>query len=187
MNMDNLKSALFSILILVALGGIGYWAVTSLQSGPEHLDYQEIKELKKENEELKKELKNLNTQLASLQPKVEDTVPEVVKEESKPVVEQTKTEPTTPTKYKNQTLINELQKLVDGNIFIKLKSQGTRVGTVQKFLNLYNKTSNRIDNDYGATTQKLVIAFQKDQGLKADGELGPTTFKKMIDWLKKQG
>lgn len=185
--MDNLKSTLFSFLILAVLGGIGYWAVTTLQSGPEHLDTQEIKELKKENSELKKEIKSLNTQLASLQPKVEDTVTEVVKEEPKPIEEKPKVESAQPTKYKNQTLIDELQKLVDGNIFIKLKSQGTRVGTVQKFLNLYNKTSNRIDNDYGTSTQKLVIDFQKDQGLKADGELGPTTFKKMIDWLKKQG
>ncbi|PIR68691.1 hypothetical protein COU48_02755 [Candidatus Nomurabacteria bacterium CG10_big_fil_rev_8_21_14_0_10_03_31_7] len=70
---------------------------------------------------------------------------------------------------------------------MKLKSIGTRVGTVQNFLNVYNKTSNKIDNSYGASTQKAVASFQKTQGMTADGEAGPSTFSKMIDWLKKQG
>jgi peptidoglycan hydrolase-like protein with peptidoglycan-binding domain len=70
---------------------------------------------------------------------------------------------------------------------MKLSSSGTRVGTVQNFLNLYNKTSNKIDNDYGASTVKSVAAFQKAQGLTADGQAGSSTFSKMISWLKKQG
>ncbi|PIZ53219.1 hypothetical protein COY25_03820 [Candidatus Uhrbacteria bacterium CG_4_10_14_0_2_um_filter_41_7] len=69
---------------------------------------------------------------------------------------------------------------------MKAKSSGTIVGVVQEFLNIYNKTSNRIDNDYGPGTQKAVTAFQKAQGITADGEAGPGTFRKMIDWLKKQ-
>ncbi|MBU0999326.1 peptidoglycan-binding protein [Patescibacteria group bacterium] len=70
---------------------------------------------------------------------------------------------------------------------MKLKSRGTRVGTVQNFLNIYNNTSDKVDNDYGTSTQKAVTAFQKDQGLNADGEAGSGTFNKMISWLKKQG
>ena len=70
---------------------------------------------------------------------------------------------------------------------MKVGSKGTRVGTVQNFLNLYNKTSKRVDNDYGKTTKTDVIAFQKAVGLTQDGETGPTTYKKMIEWLKKQG
>ncbi|HYD90300.1 MAG TPA: peptidoglycan-binding domain-containing protein, partial [Flavobacterium sp.] len=83
-------------------------------------------------------------------------------------------------------LINELQKLIDDNIFMKEKSSGTRVGTVQTFLNLYNNTSKRVDNDYGAGTKADVIKFQKAVGLTADGEAGPNTYRKMIEWLKKQ-
>ena len=69
---------------------------------------------------------------------------------------------------------------------MKLKSKGTRVGTVQEFLNIYNNTSKKVDNDYGAGTKTDVVNFQKKEGLTADGEAGPTTFVKMIDWLKKQ-
>ncbi|MEJ0002231.1 MAG: peptidoglycan-binding domain-containing protein [bacterium] len=56
---------------------------------------------------------------------------------------------------------------------MKAKEADASVGNVQKFLNLYFKTSNKIDNDYGASTQKAVASFQKDQGLKADGFAGP--------------
>jgi peptidoglycan hydrolase-like protein with peptidoglycan-binding domain len=67
---------------------------------------------------------------------------------------------------------------------MKEKSQGTRVGTIQTFLNIYNNTSKKIDNDYGASTKADIIKFQKNEGLTADGGAGPSTFRKMIDWLK---
>lgn len=178
--MEDFKSTLFGVIIFLFLGLIGYWAVTSLQSGPEHLALQGEKQLQEKSDEFK----DLNNQPAL---EAEDIVPEVAKEEPKPVVEKPKVEQAPTAKYKNQTLIDELQKLVDGNIFMKLKSVGTRVGTAQKFLNIYNNTSLRIDNDYGETMKKAIITFQKANGLTADGEAGPTTFKKMIDWLKKQG
>ena len=91
---------------------------------------------------------------------------------------------TTTTVSKYQTLINDLQKLVNGNVYLKNKSQGPAVGTVQKFLNIYNKTSTKIDNDYGASTITAVKNFQKAQKLTVDGEVGSGTFKKMISWLK---
>lgn len=69
---------------------------------------------------------------------------------------------------------------------MKEKSQGTRVGTLQAFLNIYNNTSKKVDNDFGAGTKTDVINFQKAEKLLADGEAGPGTFQKMIDWLKKQ-
>ena len=57
---------------------------------------------------------------------------------------------------------------------------------MQNFLNIYNNTSNKIDNDYGANLKKTVTDFQKSEGVTADGEAGASTFNKMIDWLKKQ-
>ncbi|KKT19097.1 MAG: hypothetical protein UW02_C0015G0001, partial [Candidatus Nomurabacteria bacterium GW2011_GWB1_43_7] len=42
----------------------------------------------------------------------------------------------------------------------------------------------RVDNDYGAGTKTDVMNFQKAEGLSADGEAGPNTFLKMIDWLE---
>ena len=182
--MEKFKFALFSLVSLTLFVLVGYWAVTTMQSGSEHINNQKIKELETENEELKKEVEELQDGLALLQPETTDeTVEEPQIEEPAPPVKK----PAPATTYKNQTLINELQKLVDDNVYMKLKSNGTRVGTVQKFLNIYNKTSNRIDNDYGASTKTAIAAFQKAEGLSADGEAGPGTFKKMIDWLKKQG
>ena len=170
--MDKLKFTLFSIVVLAVVGLLGYWAVSSIESGSEHTTKQKLEQLEQKNEDLKKEVETLTDELSVLRPKIEE--PEEAAEEPAH----------TPTVYKNQSLINELQKLVDDNINMKLKSVGTRVGMVQKFLNLYNNTENKIDNDYGAGTVKLVIAFQKAEGLTADGEAGPGTFAKMIEWLK---
>jgi peptidoglycan hydrolase-like protein with peptidoglycan-binding domain len=177
--MDNLKFIVFSIIILAVVGIIGYWAVVTIQSGGEFEKNQEIAQLKKENEDLTKQVANLTDKLDTLAPAPDETTP-VIQNPTTP------TTPTQPTTYKNQSLINELQALVTANVFMKLKSSGTRVGTVQKFLNIYNKTSNKIDNDYGISMVKAVSAFQKAQGLSADGQAGAGTFNKMIEWLKKQ-
>jgi len=185
--MEKLKFALFSIVILSVLSLVGYWSVTTIQSGAEYVKTEKVKQLEKQNEDLNKETEELKSKLAVLEKKLEiQQEPQV---EEKPLTEE---KPTTnvsskPTVYKNQTLIKELEKLIADNIFLKLKSQGTRVGTVQNFLNIYNKTSEKVDNDYGPGTVEDVKKFQKDQGISADGEAGAGTFRKMIEWLKKQG
>lgn len=187
--MDNFKFILLLILAVVVVVLGGYWAVASMQSGSEHVNAQKVKILKDENESLKEEVKKLNTELATLQGSNKQ---EQVKEESAEIVkvEEPKTPVKTPAKtttYKNQTLINEIQKLADKGVVLKLKSASPAVGSVQKFLNLYNKTKNKVDNDYGASTKTAVAAFQKAQGLTASGEAGKATFTKMVSWLKKQG
>ncbi len=183
--MDNLKFTLTVVTCAVLIGLGGYWAFTSMQSSSEYVNNKKIEKLESENEDLKSQVEKLNTQLSTSQTKVEQKVTET----PAPQVEKPATtvkKPTTTT-YKNQTLINELQKLADKGVVLESGSTGPSVGTVQKFLNVYNKTSNKIDNDYGATTKTKVIAFQKAQGLTADGGVGKSTFLKMIAWLKKQG
>jgi len=122
---------------------------------------------------LQTEVQNLTDEISTLQPKPVEPAPVPNK-----VI--------APTVFKYQSLIDELQKLISSNVFLKLKSSGAKVGTVQNFLNIYNNTSNKVDNDYGASTVQMVAAFQKDMGLGADGQAGSNTFSKMIDWLKKQ-
>lgn len=182
--MEKFKITIFSIVVLIILALIGYWAFTTMQSGSEHVSTEKIKQLQIENDDLKKEIENLTYELGVAEAKVEESVAKT--EEANTIAEVVKT-PTTPTTYKNQTLINELDKLIKDNIYMKLKSNGTRVGTLQKFLNLYNNTKNIVDNDYGPGTVTAVKAFQKAEGLTADGEAGVNTFKKMVEWLKKQG
>lgn len=175
--MDKLKFALYSIVVLALVGILGYWAIVTIKSGSEFAATQKIGELQGQNEDLTKQVADLTQQLNSAQAQVANLTPAPT-----PSV-------TAPTKstYKNQTLINQLQQLVTDNINMKLKSTGTRVGTIQNFLNIYNNTSNKIDNDYGASTVKAVAAFQKAQGLTSDGQAGVSTFNKMISWLEKQG
>ncbi|MFA5773175.1 MAG: peptidoglycan-binding protein [Candidatus Paceibacterota bacterium] len=186
--MENFKFILSSILIVVLLGFAGYWAFSTIESGSTHVDSQKQKELEQENKNLTKEVTDLKKEIGLLQADKEqalaDQVQANLEAEAIKIPVATTLTPAKPTVSKNQSLINELQKLVDGKIYLKLKSQGPAVGTVQKFLNIYNKTSNKIDNDYGASTKTTVLNFQKAQGLTADGETGPSTYSKMISWLK---
>ena len=185
--MEKIKFGLFSIVVLGTLGLVWYWSVSTIESGSEHAMRARVDQLEQENQLLTKQVKDLSVKLTTLKPEetevktTEDPAKVVVKEAEKPAATTTTTSTTTD---KDQSLINELQKLVDDKINMKQGSAGVRVGTVQKFLNRYNNTSNKIDNDYGAGTVKLVTAFQKAEGLSADGEAGATTFSKMIAWLK---
>lgn len=175
--MENFKFAIFSIVILALLAFIGFWAFSTIESGSSHLGNEELKETIKENKDLKNQVSDLKSEIVSLESQIEEEIEEEIIENQEP-------EESTVLKY--QSLINDIQKLIDSNIYMKRGSRGTRVGTVQKFLNMYNNTSNNIDNDYGPGMQTTIKKFQKDQGLTSDGEAGPNTFRKMIDWLKKQ-
>ena len=193
--MENIKFILFSIIVLGLLGSAGYWAFTTIESGSTHVNTEQQKNLENKNIELEKQVADLQRQVSLLesekeqqaqQPILDDTLPPsntIVNNVTTPITPVV-TNPTKTLVLKYQTLINDLQKLVDDNTFLKLKSQGVAVGTVQKFLNIYNNTSNKVDNDYGASTVTAVKNFQKAQGLTADGQAGAGTFKKMITWLK---
>lgn len=180
--MENFRFAITSIIILALIGFALYWAVMTIQSGTEHNTSREIKQLENENADLKKENKKLKDDLVALEQELENLKPKDLEKEQSINI-QNNPPVITP---EHKAIIDELKELVADNISLKLKSRGTRVGTIQKFLNIYNKTSNKVDNDYGATTQNSVKAFQKDQGLPADGEAGVSTFNKMISWLETQ-
>ncbi|MDR3519900.1 MAG: peptidoglycan-binding protein [Candidatus Pacebacteria bacterium] len=187
--LDTLKFVFFSIVALALFGLLGYWAVSHLQSGPEFAANQEIQQLKQENDALTKQVADLTSQLNTAQSLSQPAVPAQTTQNTEPASTPAASMqiPTQPTTYKYQSLVDKLQQLITANISMKLKSAGTRVGTVQDFLNIYNNTSNKIDNSYGTSTEKAVAAFQKAQGLTADGQAGSGTFSEMINWLKQQG
>lgn len=175
MFLENLKSYLIIILILGVLGFGGFWAVDSL-TNTDSRDYVDTN-----SRDVSPIIVNDPT---GFSPGGSSVV-----EETKPVVEK----PTTTTAPKPTVdsgvfgdLKSALQKLIDDNVLMKKGSRGTRVGTVQEFLNIYNGTDSKIDNDFGATTESQVKTFQKAEGLSADGQTGSGTYKKMIEWLDKQ-
>ena len=114
--MENFKFFIFSVFILILIGFAGYWAFTTMETGSTHVDVQKQQDLEDANEELGKEVTDLKRQISLLELEI---VQETKKEEpavaenntTTPTV--TPTTPTTPTASKNQTLINELQKLTD--------------------------------------------------------------------------
>jgi hypothetical protein len=181
--MENFKFTLFSIFILVLVVLAGYWGFSTIESGTAHVENKEKKALQQENEALKKENEELKNQIASLE--VQNLGEAGVSEISE--VEPTEgSETSNPTVSKHQDLINELQKMINDNVVLKKGSKGTRVGTIQKFLNVYNNTSNRVDNDYGAKTIEALKKFEVEQKLVVTEEIGKNTFQFMINWLEKQ-
>jgi len=171
--MERFRFTIFLIIIAVLVILAGYWAFSNIESGADHVANQRIKELEKENKDLKKEIDQLLTQIP------EEVVEEEVTEE---IVEPELQEESS----KYQDVIGELENMIDAKITLKKGSKGAYVGTVQKFLNIYNNTSNRADNDYGAKTIAAVKDFEQKEKLIITEEIGPKTFQVMIDWLKKQ-
>lgn len=87
----------------------------------------------------------------------------------------TKPETTTTTSKGGSTVTIELSMLQRG-------SKGAQVKTVQRILKGlgYSLGIYGIDGDFGATTQKRVIEFQKKNGLAADGIVGKDTWTALL-------
>ena len=64
---------------------------------------------------------------------------------------------------------------------MRLGFQGDAVRTVQRKLRDLGYYTGSIDGDFGAETEKAVKAFQKANGLSADGKVGELTLKKLND------
>ena len=163
----------FALVALLALGG--YWAFATLDRGMTYSkdDLAVVPETV--------------TEEGLEEPAVTETEEVATTPEETTEVETTETTTTTSASLsaEDAKTLAELQDLITDNINMKQGSAGTRVGTVQKFLNLYFEKQTGVDNGYGATTLERVRQFQKEQGLSADGLAGPTTYQKMIDLMKK--
>lgn len=179
--METFKAYLLIVGFIGALGFGGYWAVVSLEDPVKISENQDIRIV-------------AQTPVSSVVNTTtsETTDSEVLGEETSSQEAVVSTENSNTTS-ENQTstssqyadLISRLDRLVADNVLMKEGSRGTRVGAVQEFLNIYNGTNNRVDNDYGAGTETRVREFQRAQNLTADGQTGPNTYRKMIEWLQK--
>ncbi len=170
---ETLKANLLIIIFFGIVLLLGYRAVISLQVNPEEFTAQTT--------DVRPIIENEPTGYGT----VVDSNPETSVTPAPPSSTPSSQTPST-TSGEHENLIADLQELVDDNVLMKKGSRGTRVGTVQEFLNIYNGTDSKIDNDYGATTENQIKAFQKAEGLTSDGQAGPGTYTKMIEWLRKQ-
>jgi len=171
--MNELKYQITQIIFLILLGLGAYWALTSLDGGVSYTRDQIVED--------------------QIQTEVPDEQVNAVNNETVLVVDETPKETPMitpepepePVSSDNQELIDDLQKLVDDNVTMDSGANGSRVGTVQKFLDIYfeNKTVS-IDNDFGPTTKGLVKDFQQEELNGGDGRIGPNTLRAMIKHLE---
>lgn len=167
--MNEFKFQLLSVVLIILLGSGVYWAFSHLELGvPNQQDRVLVKD---------------DTDTSDTDPlAVVDTIDEVelpneIENDPLPSDEKKLSET-------EQSLVEALQRLIDDNIFMKKGSYGTRVGTVQKFLNYYFETNKSVDNDYGPGTMADVKKFQEAEDLAADGLAGPNTYRAMIKVLQ---
>lgn len=64
--------------------------------------------------------------------------------------------------------------------FLRNGSTGPQVKQVQTRLNEIFEEQLDVDGDFGDHTEEMVMAFQDDQGLSADGIVGPATWVKLF-------
>lgn len=174
-SMESIKAYFLIFIFLGAMGFGAYWGFTSLKKTSYDLAYiDEVTTVSEEDDA---------SPIVVTAPEFNEG--EVLSGESSNE-EESEPEEENSSSSEYSDLISDLQKLVDDNVLMKNGSRGTRVGIVQEFLNIYNGTDSKVDNDYGGTTETLVKKFQSENGLTSDGQTGPNTYKKMIEWLSKQ-
>jgi murein L,D-transpeptidase YcbB/YkuD len=88
-----------------------------------------------------------------------------------------------PAKYAD--LAKRIQGLIDDQVQMKAGSSGTRVGTVQEFLNVYDPAGSVApNNNYGPATTTRTKKFQAEVGVPTSGYAGPKTYAAMLKWLE---
>ena len=71
----------------------------------------------------------------------------------------------------------DVLEIVVESAVLKQGANGTEVKEVQRRLKLWGYYNGSVDGVFGAGTKKAVIAFQKKNGLTADGVVGKATYK----------
>ncbi len=196
--MGNTKFYIVTFLVLGGLGFVGYHAFQSLPPAT-RFTYEETSERRgglfgfgnsRQEEESTVPLRNE----AIFEENPLEEVPDPLGGDT-PVTNTPPATPTpapqiviaeTPVSNRYQELIGRLERLANDGVIMDSGSKGTRVGTVQEFLNVYHERQIRPDNDYGPTTKERVRVFQQEQNLTADGQTGPNTYRAMITWLQTQ-
>ena len=167
--MNEFKFQITTFLLVALLAFGGYWAFTSLDRGITYREDEVVVAVEDPEPQ-----DDINEEPVVVEdPNSGDSNVDVVEVE----------EPQDELSESEQDLLDRLQNLINDDINMREGSRGTRVGTVQEFLNLYLDTQSAVDNQYGPGTRSRVQSFQEAEGLSADGLAGPNTYQAMINVL----
>lgn len=173
--MNEVKYQITQFIFLALLGLAAYWALTHLDTGVNYSKDQVVEDVQEAETNPDQIVNAVNNEIILSATDTETTV----EPDEAPVVVPTETN----SSYTQ--LITDLQDLIDKNVTMDSGANGTRVGTVQKFLKEYfTEKTVSIDNDFGPTTKGLVKEFQQEELNGGDGRIGPNTLKKMVEVLK---
>jgi murein L,D-transpeptidase YcbB/YkuD len=164
--MNEFKFQITTFLLVALLAFGGYFAFTSLDRGVTYT-----------KDDIVAVVQNQQTDDETEEPVIVTDDGDTVSEEPEPTPDISTPKVLTDSE---ENLVGRLQGLIDDNINMKEGSRGTRVGTVQEFLNIYLDTASGVDNQYGPGTLSRVRQFQEAEGLSADGLAGPNTYEAMI-------
>jgi N-acetylmuramoyl-L-alanine amidase len=79
--------------------------------------------------------------------------------------------------FNTQANVAETENAFVDAAILKVGSKGGEVREVQRRLQLWGYYKGSVDGVFGASTKNAVIAFQKKNGLTADGVVGKSTYK----------
>lgn len=181
--MENFKFTIVSCVIVLVVVAVGFLAYMALEKGDESGLKQQVRDLKEQVADQQEQIIERDRQIAQLSTDLEGVqAAPVAPVETPDEDEEDNNDSGTTSKY--ASLIAELESLKSKGVVLEPGDSGAAVGTIQKFLNIYNGTSGGIDNDFGPGTRKKVEAFQAKEKMTVDGGVGAGTLSKMISWLK---
>lgn len=171
-----MKTAHFNLILiglLAVVGALGYVSFSTIRFGTANVD--SVKEA-------------TGTQM----PAPADTAPTtpadtaaVTPETPATTTPETPAAATTGVPAKYADLAKRIQGLIDDQVQMKAGSSGTRVGTVQEFLNVYDPAGSVTpNNNYGPATTTRTKKFQAEVGVPTSGYAGPKTYAAMLKWLE---
>ena len=180
--MENLKFTVTSSIMVFVIAAVGFLAYMALEKGDESGLKQQVRELKAQLVEKQEEVTELERQVALLSVDLEGQQ-EIVAEQEEAAEQQTESS-TETSSGSDSELLTALKSLKSRGVVLEPGDSGSSVGTIQKFLNVYNNTSGGVDNDFGPGTRGKVENFQANEGIGVDGGVGPGTLSAMIKWLE---
>ncbi len=169
--MKGFAFTLTTVIIIIALGYGGYFAVTSLKDPKSYVP---------KNTEKIGDLHAIITN-----PEIPETGNSNAAAPQVPPPTTTTTPSTTSSTVAPDSLTSHLKELATAKTVLKKGSKGVSVGYIQQFMNRYFKKTSKIDNDFGVTLESNVKKFQSQNKISQTGQVGASTLQMMIMWLEK--